>query len=91
MGGGYSVYFQSGDYISFSYGNRTIRFKGLYSLKRIESVVEWDKGYLVVMVDYHHSVEAVEDYIDMIPILEHLYIDPEQFLQKIKQVEFQYA
>lgn len=80
-----------GDYISFSYGNRVIRFKGPYSLKRIEKVKEWDKGYIVVDVQYSNSNDLIEDYIDLVPILQRLYIDCSQFLDSIKKVEVKYA
>ena len=75
------------DIICFSVNGRTIRFRGPYSLRSIESVVEWDNGYLVVEARYDHSDEAIEDYIDMTPILEMLYIDPVPFLSQIDKVE----
>lgn len=80
-----------GRYIVFSWRNRTIRFKGPYSLQRIERVKEWDKGYLVVDARYDYSAQEVEDYIDLIPVLEKLYIDPDEFLTPIKNVEVRYA
>lgn len=77
-----------GGYISFSFNGRTIRFKGPYSLVRIARVKEWDNGYLVVDAVYSHSQDKlVEDYIDLVPILENLYIDPKLFLKPIKSVE----
>lgn len=77
-----------GEYISFSFNGRTIRFKGPYGLVRIARVKEWDNGYLVVDAVYSHSQDKlVEDYIDMVPILENLYIDPKLFLKPIKSVE----
>lgn len=77
-----------GCYISFSFNGRTIRFKGPYSLVKIAKVKEWDNGYLVVDAVYSQNKDKlVEDYIDLIPILEDLYIDPEHFLQPIKSVE----
>lgn len=77
-----------GEYISFSFNGRTIRFKGPYSLVKIAKVKEWDNGYLVIDAIYKHSQnELVEDYIDLVPILEDLYIDPKLFLQPIKSVE----
>ena len=77
-----------GEYISFSFNGRTIRFKGPYSLVRIAKVKEWDNGYLVVDAVYSHNRnKLVEDYIDLVPILEDLYIDPKRFLQPIKSVE----
>lgn len=80
-----------GRYISFSWQNRTIRFMGPRSLQHIDKIKEWDNGYLVVDAKYDHSTELVEDYIDLIPILENLYINPEVFLDPIKNVEVRYA
>lgn len=79
------------DYISFSCKGRIIRFKGPYSLVRIDHVVEWDHGYIVVMAAYTYTDGLVEDYIDLTPILENLYIEPELFLQGIDHVEVKYA
>jgi hypothetical protein len=75
------------DCICFTYKNKEIRFKGPYSLQRIKDVREWDKGYIVVDAVYSHSIQPVEDYIDLIPILEQLYINPDNFLSPITKVE----
>ena len=40
-----------------------------------------DDGYLVVNAFYEHEQESIEDYIDRVPILEDLYIDPKEFLK----------
>ncbi len=80
-----------GDLIQFKYKNTKIRFKGPYSLEKIERIKEWDNGYLVVCAKYSHSSESVEDYIDLIPILKNLYIKPENFLHEIKEVKLDYA
>ena len=80
-----------GRYVIFTFQNRTIRFMGPYSLVRIESIKEWVNGYLVVDVKYNNQQEDVEDYIDLIPILERMYINPEEFLAPIKKVEVRYA
>ncbi|MBR4008549.1 hypothetical protein [Fibrobacter sp.] len=49
---------------------------------------EWDNGYLVVDAVYSQNKDKlVEDYIDLVPILEDLYIDPKIFLQPITSVE----
>ena len=80
-----------GDVISFSHKGRVIRFRGPYSLEKIERVVEWDHGYLVVMANYSNTEGTVEDYIDLIPILEDLYIDADAFLRDIETVEVRYA
>jgi uncharacterized protein (UPF0305 family) len=80
-----------GRYIVFRWQNRKIRFMGPYDLQRFEKIKEWDKGYLVVEAKYKDSDEGVEDYIDLVPVLERLYIDPEKFLSPIKKVEVQYV
>ena len=79
------------DVISFLFGNRMIRFKGPYSLNQIVRVQEWDKGYLVVEASYSHSDKTVEDYIDLVPILQDLYIDADAFLKPIENVEVRHA
>jgi len=70
----------------FSFGNRVIRFKAPYSLERYVSVKEWDNGYLVVMAKYRHDPRPEEEYIDLLPILNGLYIDEQEFLKPIKGV-----
>lgn len=79
------------DIISFTYGDKVIRFRGPYSLDRFERVDVWDHGYIVVMAKYSHTKELIEDYIDLTPILENLYIDVDSFLSTIKKVEVLYA
>ena len=54
-------------------------------------ILEWDNGYIVVMAKYDNSPEDEEEYIDLIPILENLYIEPETFLQNIKEVKIKNA
>ncbi len=41
------------------------------------------------MAKYHHNQEMEEEYIDLVPILEKLYIIPEIFLKPIKEVRIQ--
>ena len=76
-------------YTVFKFENYRIRFKAPYSLERYISVKEWDNGYLVVMAKYNHNEECEEEYIDLIPILEDLYIAPEQFLKPINEVKIE--
>ena len=38
----------SGNFTSFTYDGRTIRFRTPSSLERYTDILEWDKGYLVV-------------------------------------------
>lgn len=80
-----------GDCIKFSYDGINVRFKGPYSLEYIAEIKEWDRGYLVVMAKYLHQNSLVEDYIDMVPILNNLYINADEFLKPIKEVKLDYA
>ena len=77
----------AGEVISFMFRNRNIRFRGPYSLQKFEEIAEWNQGYLVVMARYQHTEEPIEEYIDLEPILEKLYINPKEFLAPITRVE----
>ena len=81
----------SDGFTAFSFGGYHIRFKAPYSLERYVDVVKWDDGYLVVLAKYNHNAEPEEEYIDLKPILEGLYIDSETFLKPIKKVRIDYA
>lgn len=78
-------------YTAFSFGSYHIRFKAPYSLERYIDVLNWDNGYLVVKAKYRHNTDAEEEYIDLKPILEGLYIDSNSFLKPIKSVRIAYA
>ena len=79
----------NGDMTSFRYGNSNIRFRTPKCLKRYVDVKEWDNGYIVVMADYE-VIGETEEYIDLLPILKNLYINPETFLKPIKSVKIDY-
>lgn len=83
------VAFLSNDnnYTIFKYKDHVIRFLAPYSLERYVEVKEWDNGYLVVMTKYKHNDELVEVYIDLLLILNNLYLDTSEFLGSIKRVE----
>lgn len=83
----YAILSKEKEFINFHYDNYNIRFKAPYSLEKFTSVKEWDEGYLVVMAKYKHNVESEEEYIDLVPILEDLYISPKEFLKPIKEVK----
>lgn len=80
-----------GGYTAFSYGGYNIRFRAPYSLERYVDVLKWDNGYLVVLAKYRHNAELEEEYIDLKPILDGLYIDSASFLKPIKSVRVAYA
>lgn len=60
-------------------------------MAKYTTVKEWDEGYLVVMAKYSHNSESEEEYIDLVPILENLYILPEELLKPIKEVRIENA
>ena len=78
-------------FTAFSFGGYYIRFRAPYSLERYVEVITWDDGYLVVLAKYSHNPQPEEEYIDLKPILEGLYIDPVVFLKPIKKVRIAYA
>ena len=73
---------------SFEFGNYNIRFRTPSRLKRYTDVKEWDNGYIVVMADYD-GIGIREDYIDLVPILKNLYINPSVFLKPIQTVKIE--
>ncbi len=87
----YAVLSNEDNFTVFRYGDYVIRFRAPYSLERYTAVKEWNHGYLVVMAKYRHNDESEEEYIDLIPILENLYISSEKFLKPIKEVRIEDA
>ena len=73
------------EYTFFKYGDRVIKFLTSKNLEKYTSVVEWDNGYLVVN-SKNYGKEEEEDYIDLIPILKNLYMNPSEFLKGISEV-----
>ena len=88
---GYARLSAHGRYTKFSYEDMVITFMHGKDLIRYLAVKEWDNGYLVVMAKNKTKKEAQEDYIDLLPILENLYMNPEEFLRPIKGVELDYV
>ena len=86
----YAILKNSGEYTIFQFNDEIIRFVTSSRLERYTKVVEWDKGYLVVMAKYE-GIKEVEEYIDLIPILQNLYYDIDTFLEPIKEVRVEYA
>lgn len=87
----YAILSNESNYTVFQFGRHTLRFRAPYSLEHYSSVKEWDYGYLVVMAKYSHNNQDVEEYIDLVPILENLYFDVDDFLKPIKEVRIEYA
>lgn len=85
------AYLSSSDgYTIFSFGTHVIRFLAPYSLEKYTEVKEWDKGYIVVMAKYMHNIDEEEEYIDLVPILEDLYFDPDEVIKPIESVRVVY-
>ena len=75
------------NYTVFEYDKYRIRFIAPYSLEYYTEVKEWDKGYLVVMAKYKQNKDLEEEYIDLVPILQKLYFDADEFLKPIEGVQ----
>lgn len=75
-----------GDVSCFSFDGKAIRFRTPASLEKYLRVKTWDQGYLVVDATYHGEPEVIEEYIDLVPIPEKLYIDPKTFCEPIREV-----
>ena len=86
----YAILRSSGEYTIFEFNNHVIRFATSTKLERYTKVLEWDHGYLVVMAKYK-NLDEVEEYIDLIPILQNLYYDIDVFFYPIKEVRIEYA
>lgn len=86
----YAILSSDGNFTIFEFEDQRIRFETSRRLERYTKIKEWDHGYLVVMAKYQ-NVGEVEEYIDLIPILEKLYYNVDEFLNAIKGVKIQYA
>lgn len=86
----YAVLSNNEKFTIFEFNNQVIRFVTSSKLERYTKVLEWDHGYLVVMAKYK-DMDEVEEYIDLIPILQNLYYDTDAFLNLIKEVKIEYA
>ena len=87
-GEGSAVLSHRGGFSSFSFGGDVIRFATPHCLRRYVRVKKWKDGYIEVDADYGHGEE--EDYIDLLPILNNLYYDADEFLRPIRKVEVKY-
>ena len=77
-------------YTTFSYGGTTLTFRTCNGLERYTRINLWDNGYIEVMAKYSHQPEEIEEYIDLNPILDNLYMDKESFLKPIREVRIEY-
>lgn len=80
----------NGEYTFFEFRDRVITFLTGKRLEKYKKILEWDNGYIVVLCKNKNEDKLEEDYIDLLPILDNLYIEPEEFLAPIKEVEVRY-
>jgi hypothetical protein len=85
-----AVLSSKGNFTSFSFDDHVIRFRTSPHLERYTGIKQWDSGYIVCSAKYDNSDEDEEEYIDMVPILENLYFDAEEFLRPIEKVRVCY-
>ncbi len=85
-----AVLSSTGMYTSFEYNDRTIRFKTSPYLEKYTAIKEWNHGFIVVMAKYSTEDHEEEEYIDLLPILENLYIDADKYLKNIKRLRISY-
>lgn len=79
----------NGNYTLFSFNGYVIRFRTSSKLERYTKILEWENGYIAVTAKYKGLPEE-EEYIDLVLILENLYIDPDEFLKQIEKVRISY-
>ena len=77
-------------YTTFTYGDKTLTFRTCDGLEKYTKVLLWDHGYLEVLAKYKQNDQAIEEYIDLEPVLDGLYMDKKQFLSQIKEVSISY-
>ena len=77
-------------YTTFSHAGKTITFRTCDGLERYTKVLLWDHGYIEVMSKYSHQDHEIEEYIDLEPVLEGLYMNKNLFLDPIKEVTIKY-
>lgn len=78
-------------YTTFSFGGKTLTFRTCDGLERYTDVLTWDNGYLEVMAKYRQRDSEIEEYIDLEPILDNLYMDKAAFLKPIQKVRIEYV
>jgi hypothetical protein len=86
----YAILRNAGEFTIFGFGGHVIRFVTSLKLERYTKVLEWDHGYLVAMAKYK-KLDEMEEYIDLLPILQNLYYDVDTFLNPIKKVRVEYG
>lgn len=79
-----------GKYTTFSYGGKTLTFRTCDGLEKYTAVLLWDHGYLEVLAKNKQNAHEIEEFIDLEPVLDGLYMDKDSFLAPIKKVSISY-
>lgn len=77
-------------YTTFTYGNKKLTFRTCNNLDKYTKILLWDHGYIEVMAKYKNQEKEIEEYIDLLPVLDGLYMDSDRFLEPIEEVEIAY-
>lgn len=78
-------------YTTFSFGGKTLTFRTCDNLEKYTKILLWDNGYIEVMAKYKNKDNEIEEFIDLEPVLDGLFMDKKSFLKPIKEVKIQYA
>jgi hypothetical protein len=79
------------NYTTFSFGGKTLTFRTCDGLEKYVRVLTWDNGYIEVLAKYRQMEHEIEEYIDLIPVLDDLFMDKNAFLKPIKNVRIEYT
>lgn len=75
-----------GRYTVFKVGDTRIMVIGPSTLEKYVRVAKWDRGYIVVQAKYSGHEEPIEEYVDLVPTLRNLGLDPDKFCSQISKV-----
>ena len=78
-------------FITFSFGGKTLTFRTCDGLEKYIKVLTWDDGYLEVLAKYKQEDKEIEESIDLEPVLKRLYMDKASFIRPIKSVRIEYV
>ena len=79
------------NYTTFSFCGKTLTFRTCDGLEKYVKVLTWDNGYIEVLAKYRQMEHEIEEYIDLIPVLDDLFMDKNAFLKPIKNVRIEYT
>ncbi len=78
-------------YTTFSYAGKTLTFRTCDGLEKYTKIQKWDNGYIEVLAKYKDMDHEIEEYIDLEPVLDGLYMDKKSFLAPIREVRIEYV